>query len=66
LLIILIGLFRLQIDYFLNPEGCDLPFNQYGKHEFAEALMDRIAMREGIGDVLAESLARAAIKWGRL
>ena len=43
---------------------CDLPMGQYGKFEFAQALMRRIAMREGIGDALSEGLARAAIKWG--
>jgi aldehyde:ferredoxin oxidoreductase len=44
---------------------CDLPFDQFGKLEFVEALMRRIARREGIGDALSEGLARAAIKWGR-
>jgi aldehyde:ferredoxin oxidoreductase len=44
---------------------CDLPFEQFGKLEFVEALMRRIAMREGIGDALSEGLARAAEKWGR-
>ncbi|HTY64251.1 MAG TPA: aldehyde ferredoxin oxidoreductase N-terminal domain-containing protein [Acidobacteriota bacterium] len=45
--------------------ACDLPFDQYGKLEYAEALMRRIAMREGIGEALSEGLARAAIQWGR-
>ena len=44
---------------------CDLPFEQYGKLEFSEALMRRIARREGIGDALSEGLARAALRWGR-
>ena len=44
---------------------CNLPLEHYGKFEYTEALMRRIAMREGIGDALAEGLARAAIKWGR-
>ncbi len=59
------GLYKLGV---LGPGkriDCELPFDQYGKFEFAQALMRRIAMREGIGDVLAEGLARAAIKWGR-
>jgi aldehyde:ferredoxin oxidoreductase len=43
----------------------DLPMEHFGKLEFSEALMRRIAMREGIGDALSEGLARAAIKWGR-
>jgi aldehyde:ferredoxin oxidoreductase len=44
---------------------CDLPFDQYGTLEFVEALMRRIAMRQGIGHDLSEGLARAAVKWGR-
>jgi aldehyde:ferredoxin oxidoreductase len=44
---------------------CDLPFDQFGKLEFVEALMRRIARKEGIGADLSEGLARAAIKWGR-
>jgi len=44
---------------------CDLPFEQFGTLEFTEALMRRIAMRQGIGDALSEGLARAALKWGR-
>jgi aldehyde:ferredoxin oxidoreductase len=59
------GLYKLGV---LGPGKkieCDLPMDQYGKFEFAQALMRRIAMREGIGDALSEGLARAAIKWGR-
>jgi aldehyde:ferredoxin oxidoreductase len=44
---------------------CDLPFDQYGTLEFTEALMRRIAVRQGIGNDLSEGLARAAKKWGR-
>jgi aldehyde:ferredoxin oxidoreductase len=59
------GLYKLGV---LGPGkqiDCDLPMGQYGKFEFAQALMRRIAMREGIGEALSEGLARAAIKWGR-
>ena len=45
---------------------CDLPFDQYGEYEFAEPFFQMIARREGIGDDLAEGLARAAKRWGRL
>jgi aldehyde:ferredoxin oxidoreductase len=45
---------------------CDLPFDRYGKLEFIEALVNAIAYRQGIGDDLAEGLARAIAKWGRL
>jgi aldehyde:ferredoxin oxidoreductase len=38
---------------------------QFDRLEFVEALMRRIAMREGIGDDLSEGIARAAVKWGR-
>jgi aldehyde:ferredoxin oxidoreductase len=59
------GLYKLGV---LGPGkkiDCDLPFDQFGKLEFVEALMRRIARREGIGADLSEGLARAAIKWGR-
>ncbi len=44
---------------------CDLPMERINTLEFNQALMRRIAMREGIGDALSEGLARAAVKWGR-
>lgn len=44
----------------------DLPFDQYGNYAFAEALINAIAYRQGIGDDLAEGWVRAAEKWGRL
>jgi len=59
------GLYKLGV---LGPGKkieCDLPFEQFGKFEFVEALMRRMARREGIGDALSEGLARAAIQWGR-
>ncbi len=45
---------------------CDLPFDKYGKLEFAEALVSAITYRKGIGDDLAEGTVRAAKRWGRL
>lgn len=44
----------------------DLPFDKYGSLEFIQAYTKAIAMREGIGDDLAEGFPRAAEKWGRL
>jgi aldehyde:ferredoxin oxidoreductase len=37
-----------------------LPFDRLGEYDFAEALVQKIAYREGFGDVLAEGLSRAA------
>lgn len=45
---------------------CDLPFENVGEAEFAEAFIQMISRREGIGDDFAEGFARAAKKWGRL
>jgi aldehyde:ferredoxin oxidoreductase len=61
----IMGLYRLGV---LGPGKeieCDLPMEQFQTLEFMEALMRRIAMREGIGDDLSEGVARAAVKWGR-
>ncbi len=61
----IMGLYRLGV---LGPGKeieCDLPIEQFDTLEFVEALMRRIAMREGIGDDLSEGIARAAVKWGR-
>jgi len=44
---------------------CDLPFEKWGTLEFKEAFMRMIARREGIGNDLAEGIARAAERWGR-
>jgi len=44
---------------------CDLPFDKWSTAEFKEAYLRIIAHREGIGDDLAEGLARAAERWGR-
>ena len=59
------GLYKLGVLGRGKTIECDLPFERYGTLEFVEALMRRIARREGIGDALSEGLARAAIKWGR-
>jgi aldehyde:ferredoxin oxidoreductase len=45
---------------------CDLPFDAFGEYEFIERLFQMVARREGIGDDLAEGIARAAGRWGRL
>lgn len=43
----------------------DLPWNMYNTLEFAEAFTRQIAYREGLGNDLAEGIARAAVRWGR-
>jgi aldehyde:ferredoxin oxidoreductase len=43
---------------------CDLPMDQTGTLGFYQILFNKIATRQGIGDVLAEGAARAAEKWG--
>jgi aldehyde:ferredoxin oxidoreductase len=44
---------------------CDLPMEVFGKVEFIQALVRKIADRDGIGDVLSGGVARAAEAWGR-
>lgn len=44
----------------------DLPFDQFGTAEFAEAFLRAIVERRGIGDDMAEGFYRAAKRWGRL
>ena len=45
---------------------CDLPFDRFGEAAFIERLMEMIALRQGIGDDIAEGFFRAAKRWGRL
>ena len=45
---------------------CDLPFDKFGSYEFIERLFRMVALREGIGDDLAEGFVRAAERWGRV
>jgi aldehyde:ferredoxin oxidoreductase len=47
-------------------DSAPLPMDQWGELSFRLALLDAIAKRAGIGDVLAEGCCRAAEKWGRL
>jgi aldehyde:ferredoxin oxidoreductase len=57
--------------YFMGVIGpgkeidCDLPFDKWATAEFKEILLGMMARREGIGDDLAEGVARAAERWGR-
>jgi len=44
---------------------CDLPMDLYGKIDLIYTLVRKVAMRDGIGDVLSGGLARAAETWGR-
>jgi aldehyde:ferredoxin oxidoreductase len=43
----------------------DLPFDQWSTAAFKETLLRQTALREGLGNDLAEGVARAAEKWGR-
>lgn len=45
-----------------DADGLDL---SWGNHETALALMDKMAHREGIGDLLADGIAKAAERLGR-
>ncbi len=44
---------------------CDLPFDKWTTAEYKQAYIRMIALREGIGDDLAEGMARASERWGR-
>jgi len=44
---------------------CDLPFDAWASAGFKDTLLKCIAFRHGIGDALAEGIARAAERWGR-
>lgn len=43
----------------------DLPFDKWSTAEFKETLLRQTALRQGLGNDLAEGVARAADKWGR-
>jgi aldehyde:ferredoxin oxidoreductase len=47
----------------LTEAGTGLPLSRIGSHEFLEKLLKSISLREGIGDILAEGLARAVEKF---
>jgi len=61
---------ELHRERVLGPRGeipCDLDFSAYGKIEFFQALLEKIAYRKDpFGDALAEGFTRAAERWGRL
>ena len=44
----------------LDEQTSGLPFTKFGSREFIEALLENIALRRGIGGVLAEGAPRAA------
>jgi aldehyde:ferredoxin oxidoreductase len=44
----------------IDGEGAGLPFDKVGSRECIEALLSAIALRQGIGDILAEGAPRAA------
>ncbi len=43
----------------LNDENTGLPLSKFGSWEFLEALLKKIAFREGFGDILAQGIWRA-------
>ena len=58
----------LSLMDFIGPGkaiNCDLPFDKWGTEEYKKAFLTMIAYRQGIGNDLAEGLARAAVRWGR-
>jgi aldehyde:ferredoxin oxidoreductase len=48
----------------MNDENTGLPLSKYGSWEFIEALVKKISLREGFGDVLAQGLHQAAESMG--
>jgi aldehyde:ferredoxin oxidoreductase len=48
----------------MNDENTGLPLSKYGSWEFIEALVKKISLREGFGDVLAHGLHQAAESMG--
>jgi aldehyde:ferredoxin oxidoreductase len=44
---------------YLTEDDTGLPLSKYGDWEFFETLVNKISLREGIGDVLAQGLPRA-------
>jgi len=61
----LINLFLLGVAGPGMPVDTDLPFDKWSTPEFKESLLRMIVERNGIGNDLAEGVARAAEKWGR-
>ncbi len=49
----------------LTDEQTDIPLSQIGSYEFIEALVRKIAAREGFGDLLADGTHKAAESLGR-
>jgi aldehyde:ferredoxin oxidoreductase len=45
-------------------DSLDLDFSKVGTHEFSARLLDMMIKREGLGNELADGLARAAHAWG--
>lgn len=44
----------------ISSKDTGLPFEKLGEYEFAETLINKIAYREGFGDILAEGISRAS------
>lgn len=62
----LIPLLMALYEKGILPKDVGIPFEKYPEEEFLEALLNKIALREGIGDLLAEGTWRFAEKLGVL
>jgi aldehyde:ferredoxin oxidoreductase len=56
---------RCHRDGLLSEVEGDLPLSKVGSLEYAEALLHKIAFREGFGDLLAQGIEKAADSIGR-
>ncbi len=56
---------RCQRAGILNDDNSGMPLSKMGSLEFIETLLQKIALREGFGDVLAQGLAKAAQTVGK-
>ena len=63
--VIMSWLSRCYREGLLTEEGTGLPLSKSGSLEYAEALVRRIAHREGFGDLLAQGVEKAADGIGR-
>ncbi|MDM8000740.1 MAG: aldehyde ferredoxin oxidoreductase N-terminal domain-containing protein [Dehalococcoidia bacterium] len=63
--VIMSWLSRCHREGLLTEEETGVPLSKAGSFEFAEALVRRIALREGFGDLLARGVEKAADAIGR-
>ncbi len=62
---IIMWLVRCYKSGVLGEEETGLPFSKIGSLEFIDALLRKIAFREGFGDILADGTIKAAEKTGK-